>query len=42
MMNSFELELSPNFQGVALKIGRPRPFEVLDIFDGIFIFVAIY
>ena len=31
-MNSFELKLLPNFQGVALKIGRPRPFEVLDIF----------
>ena len=27
-------EFSPNFKGVAQKLGPPRPFEVLDIFGG--------
>ena len=27
-------EFSPNFKGIAQKLGPPRPFEVLDVFGG--------
>ena len=34
-------EFSPNLEGVAQKLGLPRPFEVLDAFGRKFIFWAL-
>ena len=32
--NLGQYQFSPNFKGIAQKLGPPRPFEVLDVFGG--------